>query len=228
MSQPFVLVFAAGTAEINRQIALKFAPRHPIAFLCPPQNNLGAVVSAAQDAGGNATLFETDLTAVDSIAASIASATAQLGKHCAAAIVQTSEEGGAREVPFLKQTTAQFRAATSSQISGVYAFAQAVLPLLTYGGGSAEFPATLAFVGPVGGGASRCGRILEGALVALSRSLGREYGKKYIHVTHVKFAKEHVADGGKLENENRDERVADTLWYLYTQPFSCFANEITI
>lgn len=127
-------------------------------------------------------------------------------------------------MPFLQQTAAQFHAAATTQIASAYAFSQAVLPLLTYGGGSAEFPATLAYVGTAS--TSRSDKIVENALIALSRSLGREYGKKYIHVTHVKFNKGPVAPESKKQVGG--ERVAETLWYLYTQPFSCFANELTI
>ncbi|KAM3484976.1 hypothetical protein MY8738_001659 [Beauveria namnaoensis] len=251
MSSPFVIVFAAGMHiiirkltlthrpktkqrqiivtgqdEVNQQIARQFAPHHPIALLCPPSHNLKAAVSAAHAAGGEAVLFETDLSSVESIKASVASASAQFGKQCAAAIFQVRAEPAA-DAPFLEQPTAQFRAATTTQIASAYAFSQAVMPLLTYGGGNAEFPATLAFVGSAG--ASRSDKIVENALVALSRSLGREYGKKYIHVAHVKFNKGAVA-GSKTLNTGADggAPVAETLWHLYTQPFNCFANELII
>ncbi|EJP70816.1 oxidoreductase-like protein [Beauveria bassiana ARSEF 2860] len=250
MSSPFVIVFAAGMHiiirkltlthppktkqrqiivtgqdEVNQQIARQFAPHHPIALLCPPSHNLKAAVSAAHAAGGEAVLFETDLSSVESVKASVASASAQFGKQCAAAIFQVRAEPA--DVPFLEQPTAQFRAATTTQIASAYAFSQAVMPLLTYGGGNAEFPATLAFVGSAG--ASRSDKIVENALVALSRSLGREYGKKYIHVAHVKFNKGAVV-GSKTLNTGADggARVAETLWHLYTQPFNCFANELII
>ncbi|OAA45782.1 oxidoreductase, short chain dehydrogenase/reductase family [Beauveria brongniartii RCEF 3172] len=227
MAPPFVIVFAAGQDEVNHQIARQFAPHHPIALLCPPSHNLKAAVSAAHDAGGEAVLFKTDLSSVESIKASIASASAQFGKQCAAAIFQVRAEPAAgADVPFLEQPTAQFRAATTTQIASAYAFSQAVMPLLTYGGGNAEFPATLAFVGCAG--ASRSDKIVENALVALSRGLGREYGKKYIHVTHVKFNKGAVVGSNKTPNVTGADRVAETLWYLYTQPFNCFANELVI
>ncbi|KAM3515759.1 hypothetical protein MY11210_000530 [Beauveria gryllotalpidicola] len=234
MSSPFVIVFAAGKDEVNHQIARQFAPHHPIAFLCPPSHNLKAAVSAAHDAGGEAVLLETDLSSVESIKASIASAGAHFGKQCAAAIFQVraepdDDDDDDDDAPFLEQPAAQFRAATTTQIASAYAFSQAVMPLLTYGGGSAEFPATLAFVGCAG--ASRSDKIVENALVALSRSLGREFGKKSIHVAHVKFNKGSVAgSSSKTLDAGADggARVAETLWYLYTQPFNCFANELVI
>ncbi|KAM3449756.1 hypothetical protein MY3296_006630 [Beauveria thailandica] len=251
MSSPFVMVFAAGMPiiimetpklgktkqrqtvigqdEVNHQIARQFAPNHPIALLCPPSHNLKAAVSAAHDAGGEAVLFETDLSSVESIKASVASASAQFGKQCAAAIFQVRAAPAAADAPFLEQPTAEFRAATTTQVASAYAFSQAVMPLLTYGGGHAEFPATLAFVGCAG--ASRSDKIVENALVALSRSLGREYGKKYIHVAHVKFNKGAVAERSKTPNvmgADGGARVAETLWHLYTQPLNCFANELVI
>ncbi|TQV98804.1 oxidoreductase, short chain dehydrogenase/reductase family [Cordyceps javanica] len=229
MSPPFVIASVIGEDEVNRQIALRFAPHHPVALLCSPDNKLTAAVSAAHDAGSEAVLFETDLSCIESIRASIASASAQLGKQCAAAVFQVRRE--AAEVPFLEQTAAQFRAATSSQIASAYAFSQAVMPLLAYGGGgggggSAEFPATLVYVGC--DGISRSDKVVENALVALSRSLGREYGKKYIHIAHLKFKKGSVTKNETDADAKRDARVAETLWHLYTQPLSCFANEITI
>ncbi|KAJ4164623.1 hypothetical protein LMH87_006287 [Akanthomyces muscarius] len=223
MAPPFVLVFAAGADEVNRQVALRFAPHHPIAFLCPPNHNLSAAISAARGVDGEAVLFETDLASVESIKASVASASAQFGKQAAAAIFQVREEP---QVPFLEQKVADFNAATSSQIASAYAFSQAAMPLLTYGGGSAEFPATLVYVGVAG--ASRSDKVVENALVALSRSLGREYGKKYIHVAHLKFSKGSEVESAVRAGEERHVRVAETLWYLYTQPLSCFANELTI
>ncbi|KAM3558154.1 hypothetical protein ARSEF4850_004743 [Beauveria asiatica] len=143
--------------------------------------------------------------------------------------VRAAPAAAAADAPFLEQPTAEFRAATTTQIASAYAFSQAVMPLLTYGGGHAEFPATLAFVGCAG--ASRSDKIVENALVALSRSLGREYGKKYIHVAHVKFNKGAVAERSKTPNvmgADGGARVAETLWHRYTQPLNCFANELVI
>ncbi|ATY63832.1 short chain dehydrogenase reductase family [Cordyceps militaris] len=223
MSQPFVVVFAAGQDEVIRQIVLRFAPHHPVALLCAPHHGLQAAVKAAHDAGSEAILLETDLSSPESVRASVGAASAHFGRQCAAAVFQVRAEA---QVPFLAQTAAQFRAATSAQIASAYAFSQAVMPLLTYGGGSAEFPATLLYVGCAG--TSRSDRIVENALVALSRSLGREYGKKYIHVAHLKFNKGEAAESKRLAGTDRDARVAETLWHLYTQPLSCFANELTI
>ncbi|OAA61417.1 oxidoreductase, short chain dehydrogenase/reductase family [Cordyceps fumosorosea ARSEF 2679] len=227
MASPFIIVFAAGDDEVNHQIARQFAPRHPIAFLCPPSHNLAAAVRAAHAAGTEAVLFETDLSSVPSVQSSIAAAAAHFGAQssaaAAAAIFQVRRTPSA---PFLTQTSAQFREETSAQVASAYAFAQGVMPLLTRGAGSGEFPATLAFVGCEG--RSRSDAVVEGALVALSRSLGREYGKKYIHVAHLKFGKGSAAEGKVREGEERDVRVAETLWHLYTQPLSCFANELTI
>lgn len=176
--------------------------------------------------GGEATIFETDLSSVEFLKTSIAAVVAQLGKQCAAAIFQVREETADTKVPFLEQTRTQFRAATASQIECAYAFSQAALPLLTTATGTGDFPATLTFVGPTGD--SREEKVVDNALVALSRSLGREYGKKSIHVAHLKFKHSAVDKAELQEPEQRSVRVAETLWYLHTQPYSCFANEITI
>ncbi|KAJ3498318.1 hypothetical protein NLG97_g1222 [Lecanicillium saksenae] len=226
MSKSFVLVFAAGTAESNRQIALKFAPHHRIGFICSPQHDLGPAISAAYETGSEAILLETDMSSVDSLKSSIGLAVAEYGKQCAAAIFQVTTETPDVKVPFLEQTAAQFRAETSSQIESAYAFSQAAIPLLTHGVGSTEFPATLVFVGPAK--ASTSSKVMDNALVALSRSLGREYGKRYIHVAHLRFNSVHSRENVAHDDEAQGERIAETLLHLHMQPLSCFANEVSI
>lgn len=92
------------------------------------------------------------MASVESIKASVASASAHFGRQAAAAIFQVRAEP---QAPFLEQKVADFNAGTSSQIASAYGFPQAAMPLLTYAGGSTEFPVTMVYVGVAG--ASRSG-----------------------------------------------------------------------
>lgn len=72
-----------------------------------------------------------------------------------------------------------------------YDFARSVLPALQSGKALSGHPPTLLFVGPYTSSYYR--DINENALVALSRSLGREFGPKGVHICHVKF-KQNIAN----------------------------------
>ena len=76
-------------------------------------------------------------------------------------------------------------------IEGAYGFAQQTLPLLTSG---TTHPPTLLFSSLSGD--SYYEAVNENALIALSRSLGREFGPKGVHVGHVRVRRTGDADGG--------------------------------
>ncbi|BCS29312.1 uncharacterized protein APUU_70882S [Aspergillus puulaauensis] len=218
MTSPFVLILATGL-ELDTQIALKFAPHYPIAFLCDAQHNVDHLVKAVEEAGGEIAVFETNLSATEQLSASISTITSHFGSRCAAAIFQLRNEPTAA-AGFLDQAAVDFREKAVLPIKNAYAFSRLTVPLLVNHADGA-YPPTLMFAGTAGD--SYSDEINDGALVALSRSLGREFGKKGVHVCHVKYK-----GLGVSSNSQDPESIAETYWHLHTQPLSCFSNEITI
>lgn len=177
---------AAGSPDIDTKIALKFAPQYPIAFICDTRDDLKPTVKAVQDAGGEMLLFEADLSTKEYLPESIAAVTKSFGKRCATAIFQLRNKPSP-SLPFLEQSSAHIRETAVSPVAGAYAFAQQSVPLLFNHADRTGYPPILIFTGS--SGTSTFDEIIDNALVALSRSLGREFGKKGIHVSHVKFKK---------------------------------------
>lgn len=175
----------AGSPDINTQIALQFAPRYPIALLCDDQHNLDQTVKAVQDTGGEVVLFRADFSTNEHLPGSIAAVTNRFGKRCATAIFQLRNESSAR--PFLEQTGVDIRKGAVLPIAGAYAFAQLAVPLLLNHADGSGYPPTLMFAGTSGN--SYADEMNDNALVALHRSLGREFGKKGIHICHIKYKK---------------------------------------
>ena len=133
-------------------------------------------------------LFKTDFSTNgnEHLADSITAVTNRFGKRCAAAIFQLRNEQKAR--PFLEQTGVDdIRKGSVLPISAAYAFAQQTVPLLLNHADGSGHPPTLMFGGTSGN--SYSDEINDNALVALLRSLGREFGKKGIHACHVKYKK---------------------------------------
>ncbi len=235
----------AGSEKADRQIALKFAPHYPIALICSSQHAMKETDMAVNAA--EVSLFEMDLTETEGVAKTIIKIVQKFGKKCAAAIFPI---GNSPAQPFLKQTTAELRAATALPISNAYAFAQQAVPLLLNSVGGCDFPSTLIFVGPSGN--SSFDKINDNAIVALSRSLGREFGKKCLHVAHIKFTKGHdlacdsqarsIASNATSVSVHKlaafwttvaliwktHVQISETAWHLHTQPLNCFSNELTI
>ena len=176
----------AGSGDIDTQIALKFASQYPIAFLHDAQHDLDQTVKLVQDTGGEIVLFETDFSANEHLSSSIAAVTKHFGKRCAAAIFQLRNEPSAR--PFLELTGVDdIRKGAVLPIAAAYAFARQTVPLLLNHADGSGHPPTLILAGT--SGTSYSDEINDNALVALSRGLGREFGKKGIHVCHVKYNK---------------------------------------
>lgn len=193
MTSPFVLIFASGSSnplKASTQIAFKFTPQYPIIFLSDPKTDLSQTLNSVREAGGEAASFETDVTSgTQDLTKAFTAITEQFGTSCAAAVFQAPVSP---PKPFLEQTITGFRRDAVQPISRAYAFAQRAIPLLLNNNtsGQSGYPSTLIFVGPFE--ESSDNNIVDNALVGLSRSLGREFGKKGIHVAHVKSKKKQI------------------------------------
>lgn len=142
----------------------------------------------------------------------------RLGDSCAAAIYQLPHSSDA-PTSFLEQTSKHLQDEAMSPITLSYAFAQTVLPALQRTKGQSSHPPTLLFVGPYKRSYYR--DINENALVALSRSLGREFGPKGVHVCHVKF-KQDIPDSDGQQGLPADaySRVSTLLLHVNDVKFT--------
>ena len=212
MTSPFVLIFAtsdSGSLNANAQIALKFVPQYPIVFLSDPKHDLSQTLNLVREAGGEASCFDIDLASdTQGFMKSLAAITESFGKSCAAAVFQAPV---AHPSPFLEQTITGFLSDAVQPITTAYAFAQQAVPLLlnNNSSGNSVYPSTLIFVGPLE--ESSGNNIIDNALVALSRSLGRELGKKGIHVAHVKSRKKRSEVHGFHKSNKSDICVATSV-----------------
>ncbi|KAK5033499.1 hypothetical protein LTS07_003803 [Exophiala sideris] len=122
---------------------------------------------------------------------------------------------------------------------GGFHFSQAVLPLLLEAlKGSPEHPPTLIFTSATAAmkGSALCSSFATGkfAMRALAQSLAREFGPKGVHVSHAII--DGVIDIERTKHYQFDhpdakikpEAIADSYWYLHTQPRTCFTNELDI
>lgn len=175
----------SGPLDADTKAVLKFASGYPVALIHNHQDDLQEIVRAAEEAEGKVVLFPIDLTGDNAIVDVFKFITDEFGQECAAAIFQI--QGQQTSTSFLKQNISDLQKEAVIPIKHAYAFAQHALPLLQNHQATAAHPPTLLFSGP--STASYYHAVNENALVALSRSLGREYGPKRIHVSHVKFKK---------------------------------------
>jgi len=85
-------------------------------------------------------------------------------------------------------------------------------------------------------GSANCSSFATGkfALRALAQSLGREFGPQGVHVAHaiidgvidIERTKGYVFD--KPDAKISSAAIADSYWYLHTQPRTTFTNELDI
>ena len=187
-------------------------------------------------------MFKTDFSTNEHLSGSIAAVTNRFGKRCAAAIFQLHNEPKPR--PFLEQTGVDISKGAVLPITSAYVFAQQTVSLLLNHADGSGHPPTLMLAGT--SGHSYLDQINDNGLAALSSSMGREFGKKCIHVCHIKYKKglgETLSDPDPkyvsylqqskalmyLKSFTKTHlQISETFWHLHTQPLSCFSNEITI
>jgi NAD(P)-dependent dehydrogenase (short-subunit alcohol dehydrogenase family) len=144
--------------------------------------------------------------------------------------------------PFLELTEDEFFAGLDVSARGAFLFSRAVLPLLLTGlKTSPQYPPTLIFTGATA--SVKANALMSSfntgkyALRALSSSLAKEFGPQGVHVSHAiidgvidiprtkEWLKDHPAGAdAKISADG----IADSYWYLHTQPRSTFTWELDI
>lgn len=121
---------------------------------------------------------------------------------------------------------------------GLFNFAQCTIPLLLASASDSPHPPTLIVTGATASvrGSARFGDFAAGkfAVRALCQSLAREFGPQGVHVAHaivdgvidIPRTKAYSVNGGGPDSKIDPDAIADSYWYLHTQPRSHFTHEL--
>jgi len=198
--------------------------------------NYEPLVKEIEAAGGRAIGISTDASDGKSVAAAYEQIKKEMaGAKLAAAIYNVG--GRFIRKPFLELSEEDFESGWEANGRGGFHFAQAVLPLLLEATGE-EHPPTLIFTSATAAmkGSAQCASFSTGkfAMRSLAQSLAREFGPKGVHVTHaiidgvidIERTKDYKFD--HPDAKIKPDAIADSYWYLHTQPRTCFTNELDI
>lgn len=148
--------------------------------------------------------------------------------------------GAFNRKPFLELTEKEFSAGFDVSGRGAFLFSQAFLPLLLKGvEQKSQHPPTLIFTGATASVKSNAfmSSFSTGKFAkrALSASLAREFGPQGVHVSHaiidgvidIPKTKAYLPDAGPDAKIGAAD-IADSYWFLHTQPRASFTWEIDI
>lgn len=234
-SKAWAIVAGVGPGT-GASVARKFALKYPVALLARQPANYEPLVKEIEAAGGKAIGISTDVADGASVKNAFEKIKSEMkGAQLAAAVFNVG--GRFIRKPFLELNEDDFMAGMEANGKGAFHFAQAVIPLLLEAT-SGEYPPTLIFTSATAAmkGSALCSSFATGkfAMRALAQSLAREFGPKGLHVAHA------IIDGVIDIERTKDWKfdhpdakisphaIADSYWYLHTQPRTCFTNELDI
>ncbi|KAJ9241644.1 hypothetical protein DTO169E5_3388 [Paecilomyces variotii] len=234
-AKAFAIVAGVGSGT-GASIARKFAKAYPVVLLSRNPTNYQPIVEEINAAGGKAVGFSTDLADLKSVQSTFDKIAKEFPSALLAAAIFNPGGGFVRK-PFLELTEEEFLSGFESQGKGAFNFSKATLPLLLKAT-SLEHPPSLIFTGATASvrGSANCSGFASGkfALRALSQSLAREFGPQGVHVSHV------IVDGvidiprtksWKFDHPDAKispDAIADSYWFLHTQPRTTFAFEVDL
>ncbi|KAJ5963088.1 hypothetical protein N7481_013393 [Penicillium waksmanii] len=237
MVSKFIAIIAGVGPGTGASIARKFAKAYSVVVLARNPESFEVLVQGINASGGQAFGISTDVSDLESMNAAFDKIAAQYPSSKVAAAVFNAGGGLVRK-PFLELTKQDYSTSLASQAQGAFNFAQRSLPLLMDSRESSEYPPTLIFTGATASlkGSANFAAFASGkfALRALAQSLAREFGPQGVHVSHTiidgiidiprtkAWANEHV--DGKLS----PDAIADSYWFLHTQPRTTFAFELDL
>ncbi|OAA67703.1 oxidoreductase, short chain dehydrogenase/reductase family [Akanthomyces lecanii RCEF 1005] len=240
MAKPIAIIAGAGPGT-GAAIARRFARAYPVVLLSRSQGSLDPLVAEIEkvNGGGSAVGIPTDVTDKASMASAMDKVRERFGGGdelvVAAAVYNVASKFTRR--PFLEQSEAEFMNSLEPSIKGAYNFAQATLPLMK-GQGKQQYPPTLIFTGATasvkGGSGLAAFAMSKFGIRAMAQSLAREFGPQGVHVSHVIM--DGVIDTEKTKEYSKDipdskidpAGIAESYWFLHTQPRAAFTHEIDI
>ncbi|KAK0635136.1 short chain dehydrogenase [Bombardia bombarda] len=237
-SNSFYAVIAGVGAGTGRSVALKFAKTYPVVLLARKPESYNDIVAEIKAAGGQAIGISTDLSSADAQASAAETIKKEYaGKKLAAAVYNAS--GGVGRKPFLEHTVEDLETGLAVNARGLFIFAQTYLPqLLESVDASPAHPPTLIVTGATASvrGSAKFSIFAAGkfAVRALTQSLAREFGPQGVHVAHtiidgvidIPRTRAWPVNDGKEDGKISADAIADSYWYLHTQPRSAFTQEL--
>jgi len=235
----FYSIVAGVGAGTGRSVALKFAKTYPVVLLSRNPANYESIVKEIKASGGEAIGISTDTSSASSVKNAFAEIQKEFkGKKLAAAVFNVG--GGFVRKPFLELTQEEYEGGFKSNGTGIYLFAQATLPLLLDSVSTSPHPPSLILTGATASlrGSATSASFASGkfALRATGQSLAREFGPKGIHVAHaiidgvidIPRTQGWPVNGGVADGKISADAIADSYWYLHTQPRSHFTQELDV
>ncbi|KAJ5558822.1 hypothetical protein N7535_009296 [Penicillium sp. DV-2018c] len=237
MASKTLAIIAGVGPGTGASIARKFAKTYSVVVLARNPDNYHGVVQEIKASGGQALGIQADVSDSKSLRAAFDQIEAQYPSSNVAAAVFNAGGGLVRK-PFLELTDEDYSTALASQAQGAFHFAQRSLPLLLKSRESSEYPPTLIFTGATASvkGSAYFATFASAkfALRALAQSLAREFGPQGVHVAHTII--DGVIDIERTKSYKFDhpdaklspDAIADSYWYLHTQPRTTFAFELDL
>ncbi|RVX67090.1 hypothetical protein B0A52_08333 [Exophiala mesophila] len=238
--KPYAIIAGVG-AGTGAAVAKRFAKAYSVVLLSRSTDSFSALEKEINDSGGHAVGIATDVVDENGVANALKIVDERFGRDavCTAAIFNAA--GKLAVKPFLELTTDAFLAPLDVNVKGGFHFSQAILPRLlrTAESSKTTYPPTLIFTGATASLKASANfssfAVSKFATRALVQSLAREFGPKGVHVSHAIIdgiidtpaTKDYMKDAGPDAKIDPDT-IAETYWYLHTQPKSGFTHELEI
>ncbi|KAJ5375264.1 hypothetical protein N7517_007270 [Penicillium concentricum] len=232
-----IAVIAGAGPGTGSAIALRFAKAYPVVLLARSQSSLDPLVSDITQSGGSVMSLPTDVSNSSSMTSTMDQIKAKFGPDLTIAAAIYNVASKFTRKPFLEQSQEDFLGSLEPSIKGAFNFAQATLPLML-SPNEGQSPPTLIFTGATAalkGGSGLSGFAMSKfGIRAMSQSLAREFGPKGVHVSHAII--DGIIDTEKTKDYLKDipdgkidpEWIAESYWFLHTQPRSSFTHEIDL
>ncbi|KAJ5504570.1 hypothetical protein N7463_007444 [Penicillium fimorum] len=223
-----IAVIAGAGPGTGSAIARRFAKAYPVVLLARSQSSLGPLVSD---------ITQSDVSNSASMTTTMDQIKAKFGPDLTIAAAIYNVASKFTRKPFLDQSQEEFLGSLEPSIKGAFNFSQATLPLML-NPDEGQSPPTLIFTGATAalkGGSGLSGFAMSKfGIRAMSQSLAREFGPKGVHVSHAVIdgiintekTKDYLKDipDGKID----PEWIAESYWFLHTQPRTSFTHEIDL
>jgi NAD(P)-dependent dehydrogenase (short-subunit alcohol dehydrogenase family) len=236
MPKPVAIIAGAGPGT-GSAVARRFAKAYPVVLLARSQTSLDPLVHDISQSGGSAMGVPTDVTSSSSMSSTMEQIKTKFGPDISIAAAIYNVASKFVRKPFLEQSPEEFLGSLEPTIKGAFNFAQATLPLML-NEDRGQYPPTLIFTGATAalkGSSGLSGFAMSKfGIRALSQSLAREFGPKGVHVSHAIIdgiidTEKTKGYGQEIPDSKIDPKwIAESYWFLHTQPRTSFTHEIDL
>ncbi|RWA06063.1 hypothetical protein EKO27_g9048 [Xylaria grammica] len=237
-SKLFAVIAGAGTGT-GRAAALRFSKAYPVVLMARKPGSYQDTVSEINQAGGKAVGISADVTDTQSMGHAFDAIKKELPDFKLAAAVYNVASGYMIK-PFLELKPEDLDSSLSGSARGLFNFAQKTIPLLLDAVPESEHSPTLLITGATASlrGSAKFGALAAGMFArrGLAQSLAREFHPQGVHIAHsiidglidVPRTKAYATNDGVEDGKLKPEAIAESYWYLHTQPRSAFTQELDL